>query len=267
MTSINQPATCLNTGVIVPIITPYHHADIFRVIDHIINGGVKALFLLGTTGEALKQNHQSKIKLIIDVANHIQKQAQLIVGITSQTLQQSVELMQTVDSLGVTASVIAPMVVDNDADHVLQTLMASSSGKLMLYNPPRLPKDKIIPLSIIKKYISEERILGIKDSSGDDEYFKTLLTYRGPQHHFKIFYGPERNLKEMLALDIDGFVPSSGNISPELVCQLWSLKDKGPWEKWNKIKDLINEKDEVVIRALKIILKDKGYITSDELFG
>jgi len=251
----------LNRGVIVPVITPYHHAEIISVIDHIMQGGVTSIFLLGTTGQCMLQEHQAKKDLIKRVADHVRDKMQLITGISAQHIQQSQELMETAAAAGVTASVIAPLAMSDDADLVIRTLLSSCPGNLLLYNPPNLPKGRVIPHNLIQSYLSEERILGIKDSSCDMDYFKQLIAIRGNQHRFKIYYGPEKHLEEMIKLEIDGFVPSSGNLYPELACRLWLEKSQGPWAEWNIAKEKIDAEHENHLAGIKAQLFAWGLIS------
>lgn len=41
------------SGVIVPLVTPRHFADLCPLLDYVVDGSVSAIFILGTTGETL----------------------------------------------------------------------------------------------------------------------------------------------------------------------------------------------------------------------
>lgn len=256
----------LPQGVIVPIITPSIHLEILNVIDHLRRGGVKTIFLLGTTGEALHINHKDKLQLIRTVADNLPEDMQFLVGVSSPLIDQSIELMQTAVQAGAVASVISPLIVGEDVLQIIHTLLQSSQGPLFLYNFPMLTQGKFIALTDIQTLLKEPRILGIKDSSADLTYFEQLLAFKNQHPHFKVYYGPENNLATALKMNIDGFVPGTGNLAPQLAVHLWQEKEKGPWDEWLEIKEKINKTDQNYIHALKKCLKQDGIISDASHF-
>ncbi len=254
----------LNSGVIVPIITPHIRSDIFSVIDHIQKNGISMIFLLGTTGEALKIPHEEKKDLIRTVASYIKSDIQLLVGITSRKMNETIELMEIANEVKTFASVISPLVVNNESTVVIKNLLASSAGNLLLYNYPAFSEGRHIPIQDITSFCSESRILGIKDSSGDFSYLDQLLNVKKINKDFKVYFGPEQCLSDALEKNIDGFVPGSGNLEPGLASRIWKEKHNAPWKEWFALKDLIKQKDENYISAIKKILKDRELISSDE---
>ncbi len=256
----------LPPGVIVPIITPYHQPDIFRVIDHLKQGGIRAIFLLGTTGEALQIQHQAKLALIRDVADYVKDDMQLLVGISTTELKQAIELMQTAYEVGAVASVISPLVVGDDVMAIVHTLLEAAPGSLMLYNYPAISRNLFIPLAAIQQWCHEKRILGIKDSSGDLVYFQQLLDCKIQHPHFKVYFGPEKQLQQVIQLPIDGFVPGTGNLAPALAARLWLEKASGPWQAWNATKQAIIEAGPSYIQGLKMMMQQRGLISASLVF-
>lgn len=255
----------LPSGVIVPVITPFKLSEILPVIDNILKGGVTGIFLLGTTGEGLKVSFNQKKSLIKNVADHVKNRAHLLVSITSQTVKESLELMELVHSTSAYASVIAPAVMSPNCAAIVDELLSKGPGNLFLYNYPKISAGRFIPIEHITPYMSESRVIGIKDSSGDMKYFDEILHRK--KGHFRVFYGPEDNLLEALKRDINGFVPGTGNIASGLAQELWQKKELGPWEKWNAIKAEMGKKDpQNYIKALKVILMERGLITDPQLF-
>lgn len=249
-------------GVIVPVITPFHFSEILPLLDHIIAGGVSTIFLLGTTGEASMLNLKQKQQLIKMVASHIGKRAQLIVGITCSNITDTLHMFDVVNEAEAFASVFAPRVLGEHCAASIENLLAHSEGKIILYNFPALSGGHPIPLEDIRPFLSEKRVLGIKDSSGNKSYFDELLKSSAP-YPFSVYYGSESGLSDALKKNIDGFVPSTGNLEPKLCCEIWEKKENGPWEDWHKVKAAIkNTNPECYISALKMHLKERNMISN-----
>lgn len=254
----------LASGVIVPLITPYHFSELAPLIDRVLAGGVKAVVLLGTTGEAPWLAHAQKKTLIRQIVPHFAKKAQVLVGITGKTLVETIELAEITEEAGAFASFLAPRILGADCAKTIEAVLNATSGRLLLYNYPALSEGQHLPLEHISTFFHEERILGIKDSSGDTAYFDILLKHRPKR--FKVYFGPETDLDQALKKDIDGFVPGTGNLEPQLACTIWQKKDLGPWSEWYAIKSVVQSKHPDFITAFKLILFERGLISDPRRF-
>jgi 4-hydroxy-tetrahydrodipicolinate synthase len=248
-------------GVIVPLVTPYNLQDLPHLIDHVINGGISNIFILGTTGEALKLKQKQKIEIIEKASIHISKRVNLLVGISSFSLEDTFELMKISHDLKAT-SVIAPLVL-GDAKNTIEALLQKPYGNIILYNNPKITKERSIRLDDIKPFASEKRVLGIKDSSNDFTYLNDLIKIK--KDHFKIYFGGE-NLKEAFTRKIDGIVPGDANVDPKLFTLLWKMREKGPWDNLKNLKKEISLENENYLQALKSVLKKRNLISSSLLF-
>lgn len=255
----------LQNGVIVPVITPYHQQEIFRVLDHLKTGGVQSVFLFGTTGEALQLSHQDKLRLMPEVARYLNGSMSLLIGISSPSMDETIELMQAAHAVRAAAAVISPLIVGEDVLKVVHTLLQTCEGELFLYNYPALTRQQFIPLSAISEWVREPRILGIKDSSGDLDYFQQLMALKAQHPSFRVYYGPEQQLRKVIQWPIDGFVPGTGNLEPALACRLWREKENAPWQDWEATKAQILKTNPLYIQGLKTMLLQRGIICSDRL--
>lgn len=249
-------------GVIVPLVTPYNLQDLPHLIDRIINGGISNIFILGTTGEALKLKQKQKIEIIEKASIHINQRVNLLIGISSFSLEDTCELMKISHDLKAT-SVIAPLVL-GDPKTIMEALLKKPYGNIILYNNPKITKEKSIRLDDIKPFASEKRVLGIKDSSNDFTYLDELIKIKND--HFKIYFGGE-NLKEAFTRKIDGIVPGDANVDPKLFTLLWKMREKGPWDNLKDLrKEISLENEKNYLQALKSLLKKRNLISSSLLF-
>lgn len=256
----------LSSGVIVPLITPFHFDDIYPLIDYIIKESIDKIFILGTTGEGTKLDQSQKITVIRSVASFIGNRAQLLVGINSKTLQDTLELIHISNEVGAYTTVIAPLLMQDEIGSLISYFLSNSPGNIVLYNNPSLTKNRSIPISQLDPFLSEKRILGIKDSSGDLDYLDQLLQKKH-NSHWKVFYGREKKLTKALERNIDGIVSGCGNISPRLISQIWESRDEKSWNQWHELKDAIKKKNSNYLIGLKAVMQERGLITSAELLN
>ena len=251
----------LPSGIIVPLVTPHHLGELAPMLDHVVNGGVSAVFILGTTGETLKLDQKQRIEVIQRAVKHLQNRVPLLVGVSAANIAESVELMHVVHEVGAAAGVVVPHLWGGDGMEVVEELLSSSLGNLVLYNNPPLTDGRFLPVEVVKGLGAEERILGIKDSSGDLEYFDALLQVK--RHpHFKIYYGRERRLSEVLSKNIDGIVPACANLEPQLLSQLWKRRGEGIGPQWEALRSAVTQAgDGNYLLGLKILLKQYGLLT------
>ncbi len=93
----------------------------------------------------------------------------------------------------------------------------SPTGKIFLYN---LPTFHPVNREFILQCFRDERIAGIKDSSGDTEFFRWLLSLKKERPDFQVFHGNEELYGALSAsefTDVDGLVAGNANVHPALL--------------------------------------------------
>lgn len=71
--------------IIVPLVTPLINNELLdidgldRLIEHVINGGVHGIFILGTTGEAQSMSFDLRMEMIRQSARIVEKRVPLLV--------------------------------------------------------------------------------------------------------------------------------------------------------------------------------------------
>ena len=91
---------------------------------------------------------------------------------------------------------------------------------LMLYNMPSLTK-VWFEIDTLRELSQHERIVGVKDSSGDIKYFRQLVSLKQLRPDWSILIGPEHLTAEAVKLGGDGGVNGGANIFPELFVRLY----------------------------------------------
>jgi 4-hydroxy-tetrahydrodipicolinate synthase len=222
-------------GIVPPLITPLLDHDsldvagLERLIEHILAGGVHGLFILGTSGEAPALSYRLRREVIQRVCGQVAGRVPVLVGITDTALVEAVALAQHAAAAGAQAVVTAapyylPFSQDELAQFVEQ-LTEELPLPLFLYNYPQLTKVWFEP-AILRRLAQIERIVGIKDSSGDLDYFDSLLTLKKERPDWAVLVGPEHLLLETLRRGGDGGVNGSANFHPRLLTDLFKAVEQ-----------------------------------------
>lgn len=223
-----RKSSCMESrfqGIIPPMVTPLQHRDqidvagLERLIEHILGGGVHGLFILGTTGEAPSLSYRLRRELIDRVCKQTAGRVPILVGITDTSFVESVSLAAHAADAGAAAVVLStpyyfPAGQTELAGYV-QNIATELPLPLVLYNMPSLTK-VWFELETLQKLAPIDRIVGIKDSSGDLDYFASLMSLRQLRPDWSLMIGPEAMLPQAMKLGGDGGVAGGANILPQL---------------------------------------------------
>ena len=191
-------------GIIPPMITPLKGDDqidregTVRLTEHILAGGVHALFLLGTTGEAQSLSYECRYDFV-KLAAHAAK----------------------CGAVAVVAA--APYYFAPSQQELIEYYTALADAlplPLFLYNMPSHVKVFLEPATV-KTLAEHPNIVGLKDSSANMTYFQTLLYHLGDREDFALYVGPEELTGESVVMGADGGVNGGANIFPELYVQMY----------------------------------------------
>lgn len=217
-------------GIIPPMITPLKGDDqidregTVRLTEHILAGGIHALFLLGTTGEAQSLSYKCRYDFVELVCRQVAGRVPVLVGITDTSLDESVKLAAHAAACGAVGVVAAPPYYFAPSQQELieyYTALADALPlPLYLYNMPSHVKVFLEPATV-KTLANHSNIIGLKDSSANMTYFQTLLYHLGNNPDFSLYVGPEELTGECVLLGADGGVNGGANIFPELYVAMY----------------------------------------------
>ncbi len=221
-------------GIIPPLITPLSGADdldepgLERLINHLCDGGVHGLFILGTTGEAPSLSHRLRRKMIKLTCAYTKERLPVLVGITDTAFVESVELAQHAAECGADAVVVAPPYYlppgQPELLEYLNDLIAELPLPCMLYNMPPLTKVEI-GTKVVEQLLGNEGIIGLKDSSGDMSYFHHIENLAHANSNWSILMGPELLMMDSILSGGDGGVTGGANLFPRFFSAAWRAAD------------------------------------------
>lgn len=223
-------------GVIPPLVTPLADRDTLdrpglrHLIEHVIDGGVHGVFILGTTGEGPSLGYRLRRELLTQTCEMVDRRVPVLVGITDSAFVESTALAEVAADAGAAAVVLAPpyYIPTSQAELVgyVERIAAELPLPLVLYNMPSLTK-VWFDVETLRSLCSVESIVGIKDSGGDLEYFRQLIALRELRPDWSIMIGPEHLLAEAVALGGDGGVAGGANVFPRLFTQCYEATAGG----------------------------------------
>jgi 4-hydroxy-tetrahydrodipicolinate synthase len=93
-------------GIVVPMVTPLNddetvdYLSLKKLINYIIDGGVHALFPMGTTGEFARLNWKDRYKVIEVTVAETRRRIPVVAGISDTGLNHVLENLKAVSKSG-----------------------------------------------------------------------------------------------------------------------------------------------------------------------
>lgn len=216
-------------GIIPPMITPLSGPDcldragVDRLTEHLINGGVHGLFILGTTGEGPSLSYRLRRELITAVCRRVENRVPILVGVTDTAFAESLAVAAVAATAGASAVVLAlPPYFRASSGELLDYLRRFATASplpVVLYNMPALTKT-VIEAETVRDAADHPNIVGLKDSSGDLVYFHRVQHFLKDRPDFTLLVGPEELLAESVLVGGHGGVNGGANLLPELYVSL-----------------------------------------------
>jgi len=268
--------TKLNTplrGIIPPLVTPLldentlDHPGLERLIEHLLNGGVHGIFILGTTGEGPSLSQALRRQTIEAAIRQVAGRVPVLVGITDTSVVESACLARFAADVGANAVVSsAPhyyRIAQPELLNYFQRLVADLPLPLVLYNMPTLTKVNFEP-ETVAQMLSWENVIGIKDSSGDLEYAAGLTRLISQRPDWTLMTGPEELLADALRAGVMGGVCGGANLFPRLYVDLYEADRQGDLQRVRELHEdvlqisqllySIGRHDSAVIKGIKCAL-------------
>jgi 4-hydroxy-tetrahydrodipicolinate synthase len=207
-------------------VTPERKPDIPRFLKlarHLLDNGCDGLNVLGTTGEATSFSRQQRMETMLAAANELDA-SRLMVGTGAASLDDARALTRHAGELGFGGALVLPPfyykgVRDDGVVDYIEAVVAASDAPVYLYNYPALsgvPYTLGLVGELIRRF--PDRVLGLKDSSGDFDYERALVA-RHPG--FAVFPANEATLLEGRANGFAGCVSATANLNADLCAKAW----------------------------------------------
>ncbi|MFD5571617.1 dihydrodipicolinate synthase family protein [Streptomyces cadmiisoli] len=231
------------TGVVPPVctpLTPDGEVDVRslrRLVDHLTAGGVRGLFVLGSTSEAAYLTDRQRALVVRTVADHLAGRLPLLAGAIDMTTPRVLDHVEAVTAAGADAVVVtAPFYTRTHPAEIARhyrLIAAASPVPVFAYDIPAAVHTKL-PTDLVLELAAGKVLAGLKDSSGDLTGFRQVVT--GVRAHpgltgFSVLTGSETVVDAALSLGADGAVPGLANVDPHGYVRLDRLCRAGDRER------------------------------------
>jgi 4-hydroxy-tetrahydrodipicolinate synthase len=269
-------------GVITAMVTPLREdrtvdeKGLERLIEHLIDGGVHGIFILGTTGEAPNLPYNVRSALIEQTCNRVGSRVPVIVGITDTSYQDALRMAAKSYECGAQAVVAAPpyyyQVSQSDLLQYFKRLAADSPLPLFLYNAP-LNTHLWLEIATVIQAAAEPNIVGLKDSGLNMGYFHAVKEGVSGLADFSLLVGPDDLLAEAVLMGAHGGMAGGSNVWPRLFVALYEAAVAGDVSRVSALHQLAVRFDNAVyrsadhaanpVRGLKCALSLMGICSTD----
>ena len=237
------------TGVFAASVTPNRagtldidYPALLDLLDFYAAGGVAGICLSGSTGEFLKFSLGDRQKAIYLAAKR--SRVPLLAGVGHATLTGSLQLAGEAIAAGADALLLPPPPFFPYGPKEIEAFyreFARETGDavpLLIYNIPQFTSP--VEIDTIRRLFESGLFAGIKDSSGDWDYFTRLLALKR-ERPFALFTGSDRIALRALQSGADGMVSGCAAAVPELVSGLYRAFAAGDTETANRLNDRLAE--------------------------
>ena len=209
------------TGAATAVITPFKNNTIDypaydRILEDQIARGTDAIVVAGTTGEAATLTHEEHCELIAHTVEAVAGRVPVIAGTGSNDTAYGIELSKAACDAGADALLLVTPYYNKATPkglikNFLETADATNKP-IILYNVPSRTGVNI-PISVYKELAKHERIVAVKEASGNISTVAALAAECG--RDLDIYSGNDDQIVPILSLGGKGVISVLSNVMPK----------------------------------------------------
>jgi len=226
-------------GIFTPHLVPLdgagriHETELRRYVDWLIDRGVHGLYPNGSTGEFIRFAPEERRQIVRIVCEQASGRVPVLAGAAEANVRETVAACEAYRGFGARAvAIVSPFYYRLGPESVyayFREIALHSPLDVTLYNIPMFASP--IDLPTIRRLAELERVVGIKDSSGDLAFMMRMIAAIRPYRpDFSFLTGWEAVLVPMLLIGADGGTHATSGVVPELTRKLFDLTKAGQLE-------------------------------------
>mgnify|MGYP003950754147 FL=1 len=205
-----------------------------RYVDWLIDNGVQGLYPNGSTGEFTRFTAAERERTIEIITDQVNGRVPILAGAAEANSRETIRACERYYELGATAvAIVAPFYYQIGPEAVytyFKEIADNSPIDVTLYNIPLFASP--IDVDTVARLADDcERVIGIKDSSGDlPQMMRMISRIRPNRPEFSFLTGWDPILVPMMWAGADGGTNASSGVVPELTSKIYRLASTGEWD-------------------------------------
>ncbi len=223
-------------GIFTPNLVPLdrrgniNEDELRRYVDWLIAGGVHGLYPNGSTGEFTRFTTEERRRIIKIVCEQAAGRVPVLAGAAEANVRETLAACELYHAYGARAvAIVSPFYYKLSPESVFaffREVALNSPIDVTLYNIPMFASPIDVPT--IRRLAEFDRVVGIKDSTGDVSLMCRMISAVRPSRpDFTFLTGWEAALVPMLVMGADGGTHATSGIVPELTRRLHDLTVRG----------------------------------------
>ncbi len=223
-------------GILTPHMVPLDAAgginepELRRYVDWLIAKGVHGLYPNGSTGEFTRFSVEERRRIIRIVCEQAAGRVPVLAGAAEANVRETIAACEAYHDYGARAvAIVSPIYYKLSPDSVFayfREIALHSPIDVTLYNIPMFASP--IDLPTIRRLAEFDRIVGIKDSSGDlAGMMRMIEAVRPLRPDFVFMTGWDAVLVPMLLAGCQGGTHATSGVVPELTRAIYDLTMAG----------------------------------------
>ena len=240
-----------------------------RHLDHLVEAGVDGVLVFGSIGEFYSFTLFEKMKAIQFAGAHLAGRCQLLVGVGSTSMDETITLCEAAERAGAAAVVaVCPYYFgpsDDAAIAYYQAIAASCSLPIILYNFPARTGNDLSPELVSRIVATVPQVKGIKDTVDTISHTRKVIAAVRPMNPgFSVLSGFDEYYLPNRIAGGNGVLCGLTNVEPETLVAMHRAYQAGDMDKAvacaarvSKLMELYDQAD-LFISAVKGGVKAKG---------
>ncbi len=209
-------------GLGVALVTPFlgngevDYDSLVRLVEHVSDGGVDYLVVLGTTGETPTLENREKNLIFETVKRANKKQLPIVLGMGGNATDKLVRQIKAADLDGVDAILSVAPYYNRPSQRGLfehyKAVAEAAPCDVILYNVPGRTGVNLLPETAIELAHKCKNIVAIKEACGKIEQFDELLAQR--PEDFMVISGDDSLALDVIKHGGEGLISVAANAFP-----------------------------------------------------
>lgn len=226
-------------GRLIPaMVTPFDEnleLDLDRAQElacRLVDGGVDAIIVNGTTGESPTVFYPQKLELFRAVVSAVSGRVPVIANVGDNCTADTVSFAQDAGQLGVDGFMCVVPYYNKPPQEGLyrhfKTIADSTEMPIILYNIPGRCSINMEAETTLRLARDCDNIVAIKEASGNLDQVKAIID--GAPADFDVYSGDDSATLDIMRLGGAGVISTIGNVAPARMKEIVEAAAAGDWE-------------------------------------